>query len=319
MVHPQHLVGAALAAALTLITTTASAAERNLTRTDQFPATTGKAVVVDAADVDVELRTADLEHIEAEVALHIRGAGTGAAERWIASRTPSFEDGPDSLRVLVSPEKTGFLWFGSLTARAHLGMLVPPGVVPDLTTTSGDLSVRGDFPEARPLWLRSTTGGLSFAGTAAALEVRTSAGEVEVEVIRPLESFTATSASGSIRLSGGSRTTRVANASGDIELADLSGGLEASTTSGKLTAIWDRLDADQTVRIRTSSGRVRLVVPPGLSPRGRLATTTGRIRSQLPGEVEADGSTLRLVGDGPNFDVETASGTITLEFRGGGS
>jgi DUF4097 and DUF4098 domain-containing protein YvlB len=189
-------------------------------------------------------------------------------------------------------------------------------VIPDLTTTSGAISVRGDFPDARPLWLRSASGTLSFAGTAASLEVRSTDGDVSVEVIRPLESFTASTSSGDVGLIGGARHAKVGTASGDIDLAGLSGGLEATTSSGGITITWDRLDADQVVRIRASSGRVRLEVPAGVSPRGRLATTTGSVRSELPGEVEADGSTLQLAGDGPRFDVETASGSIILEARG---
>ncbi|MCU0233406.1 MAG: DUF4097 domain-containing protein [Thermoanaerobaculales bacterium] len=316
MAPVQHLRRAVLTAGLAFAAAAAPAAQRDLALTHQFPALPGKTVVVDAADVDVQLRAADLTHIEAEVALHIRGAGAGAAESWIASRTPVFEDSPDTLKVLVSPAKAGFLWFGKLTARARLGLLVPPGVVPDLTTTSGAISVRGDFPDARPLWLRSASGTLSFAGTAASLEVRSTDGDVRVEVIRPLESFTASTSAGDVRLSGGTRRAEVGTASGDIDLEGLSGGLEATTSTGEITISWDRLDADQVVRIRASSGRVRLEVPAGVSPRGRLATTTGSVRSELPGEVEADGSTLQLAGDGPRFDVETASGSIDLEVRG---
>jgi hypothetical protein len=66
------------------------------------------------------------------------------------------------------------------------------------------------------------------------------------------------------------------------------------------------------VRIRSSSGRVQMIVPDGVQPQGTLTTTTGSIRSQLPGEVVEEGTALRLSGDGPVFDVETASGEIQL-------
>jgi hypothetical protein len=36
------------------------------------------------------------------------------------------------------------------------------------------------------------------------------------------------------------------------------------------------------------------------------------VRSEFPGEVIKDGMTLLLAGDGPTFDVETASGDVQL-------
>jgi hypothetical protein len=81
--------------------------------------------------------------------------------------------------------------------------------------------------------------------------------------------------------------------------------------------MWDKLGERHHVRIRSASGRVHLQLPAGVKPQGRLTTTTGNIRSEFPGLVTEDGSTLELHGDGPNFDVETASGEIQLTIRDG--
>jgi hypothetical protein len=58
-----------------------------------------------------------------------------------------------------------------------------------------------------------------------------------------------------------------------------------------------------------------LEIPASVRPAGTLTTTTGNVRSDFPGEVTEDGSSLRLTGDGPVFDVETASGEIQLTIR----
>lgn len=298
-----------------LVTAPGGAAQRDLNLSESFPTTVGKRIEIDAADLDVRLRTADLPRIEAAVQLRIGRTGAGRAERWIENHTPVFTDTNDLLQVVVNPTSSGFLGFGKLSARARLELLVPGGVIPDITTTSGNIDVSGDFSAARPLRLRSSSGTLTLFGAAASVEIKSAEGDAEIQMIRPLESFAASTSAGSLRLIGGAREARVGTASGDIRLENLSGNLDATTSTGKITVTWDRLDAKQTVRIRSSSGRVHLMIPEGVSPQGTLTTTTGAVRSELPGEVTGDGKTLRLAGDGPVFDVETASGEIVLVIR----
>jgi DUF4097 and DUF4098 domain-containing protein YvlB len=298
-----------------IVATPAAAAQKDLKLSESYPAAAGKRIVVDAADLDVRVRNADVPDIVADVQLHIGGTGADRAERWIENHTPAFDDSEDRLQVVVSPGKAGFLGFGKLSARARLGILAPGSVVPDLTTTSGNIDVRGDFPDAQPLWMRTSSGTLTLVGAAASVDVKSAEGDAEIEVIRPLERFTASTSSGNVRLLGGARETTVGTASGNIWLENLSGNLEATTSTGKITVVWDRLDPDGTVRIRSSSGRVHLMIPAGVNPRGTLTTTTGSVRSELPGEVASDGGTLQLAGDGPVFDVETASGEIILSVR----
>jgi hypothetical protein len=293
---------------------TGSTAQKDFNVTESFPSSEGKKLVVDAADLDLTLRTADVPGIEAEVQLHISGTGEDKAQGWIDSHTPVFTDSEDRLGVVVNPGKSGFLGFGKLTARARLGLLVPGGVVPNITTTKGSIQVRGDFPEARPLMLRSMTGDMKMVGAAGGLLIDGADGDVDIEVFRPLDVFDASTSSGDVRLVGGAREVEVGTASGKIWLENISGSIDVSTSTGKVNITWDRLGTDDTVRIRSSSGRVQLVVPEGVHPRGTLTTTTGSIRSELPGEVVGDGSTLQLSGDGPVFDVETASAEIVLSI-----
>jgi DUF4097 and DUF4098 domain-containing protein YvlB len=292
--------------------TPASAAQKDVTRNESFPSSASKHILVDVADLDVRLRTADVNTIETEVLLHISGTSEDKAQRWIENHTPDFKDVEDRLQIVVDPGKSGFLWFGSLTARARLSLLAPYAIVPDITTTSGEVQIRGDFPNASPLFLRTSTGSVDMNGAAASVDFRSAAGDAHIRVVRPLEMLTARTSSGDVTLTGGAREVRVDTASGRISLQNLSGTTEASTSTGKITLIWDRLDPGARVRVRSSSGRVQMILPADVRPQGTLTTTTGSVRSEFPGEVVENGTTLRLSGDGPIFDVETASGEIQL-------
>ena len=105
-----------------------SAAQKDLNLTERFPTAEGKKVVVDAADLDLTLRTADVSEIETEIQLHISGTGEEKAQAWIESHTPVFTDSDDLLQITVNPGKSGFLGFGRLSARARLGVCWFPPV-----------------------------------------------------------------------------------------------------------------------------------------------------------------------------------------------
>jgi hypothetical protein len=288
------------------------AAQKDVAATESFPSAESKHLELDAADLDVRLRAADVDVIEADLLLHIGGTGEEKAQRWIENHTPEFTDSVDRLQITVVPAKSGFLWFGSLSARARLSLLAPDEVVPDITTTSGGIQIRGDFPNARPLHLRTSTGNVEMDGGAASIDFRSAGGDAQIKVVRPLESLIARTSSGDVSLVGGARTARVDTASGRISLQNLSGDAEVSTSTAKIILSWDRLDPGATVRVRSSSGSVQVIVPVGVKPQGTITTTTGSVRSELPGEVVEGGMTLRLSGDGPTFDIETASGEILL-------
>jgi hypothetical protein len=290
----------------------AAAAQKDVATTESFPSAESKRLEVDAADLDVRLRTADLDVIETDLLLHISGTTEDKAQRWIENHTPAFTDSDNRLRIVIEPGKSGFLWFGSLTERAHISIVAPNEIIPDITTTSGGIQIRGDFPNAHPLQLRTSTGDVFMDGAAESIDFHSAAGDAQIKVVRPLDSLIALTSSGDVNLVGGARTARVDTASGRISLHNLSGDAEVSTSTAKIILSWDRLEPGATVRVRSSSGNVQLIVPAGVMPQGRITTTTGSVRSELPGEVVEGGMTLRLSGDGPTFDVETASGAIQL-------
>ena len=220
------------------------------------------------------------------------------------------EDGDDELRITADAGKTSFLGLGHLTARSRLGVILPSYVVPDLTTSSGPIRLRGAFPLARPLRLRTSGADIFFEGAAAALDIRTAGGNAEVVTVRPLEDFFARTSSGNVSLRGGARAATVDTASGSVDLGNLSGPVQVETSTGRITVQWDRLDPDDRLVIRSASGRIELILPPWVRPRGTLVTTTGSIRCDFEGTWSEREDALELTGDGPVLEVETASSEI---------
>ena len=304
-----------LATAVVLVCGGAGAAQREHTGSETFAAPDGARVVIDTATVDVKLRTADVDEVEIATELKISGVGEERAERYIASHLPTTEVDEGRITVTITPGRSGFLGLGTLTARARLGFRVPGHVMPDITTTSGSISVRGDLPNARPLYLRTATGDIELVGAASAVDIRSASGDARLDLIRPLERFFARTSSGNLDLSGGARQVHADTASGNVWMANLSGDAEVVTSTGKITVSWDRLDPGHRVVVRSDSGRIRLTLPEGVKPRGSLRTIGGSVRSDFPGIVNEAGDTVSLSGDGPELFVESASGDVLLESR----
>ena len=121
------------------------------------------------------------------------------------------------------------------------------------------------------------------------------------------------SASGSVELSGGARSVRCDTSSGDVHLAGLLGPVGIAprrATSSPVSTRWPPTDE---VRITTSSGRVRVALPPGTEPGGELDHRQGRDPLLVPGRERPEddrGST--SPGKGPKVFITTTSSRIEL-------
>jgi DUF4097 and DUF4098 domain-containing protein YvlB len=291
------------------------AAQRELLKTERFPTTAGKLVVIDAADLDVTVRAADVHELIVTTDLQISGVGEKRAESWINNHTPTFNDSEEKLLVTVQPGKDGFMGLGLLTARARMRVVLPTNVIPDLTTTSGRIKLHGDFPDADPLRLRTATGDMELTGAAGSIDIRTTSGDSTVDVMRPLTSFFARTSAGHVTLTGGALSAHAETASGDIRLSNLSGSVHASSSTGRVSLSWDRLGPSSTIKALTAQSRIMLVIPAGSEPRGTLRTVTGTIRSDFPGHISEQGDSVFLEGGGAVIEAETASGQLTLEAQ----
>jgi hypothetical protein len=110
--------------------------------------------------------------------------------------------------------------------------------------------------------------------------------------------------SGSIRLEGYRGSARVASGSGDVAISDFCGfGLQARSGSGTIGA--NVACALQQLSLRSTSGSVRVVVPPG---RYRLDAETAAGRRRVTGVTEATDAPFSL-------QALSSSGDVTVEGR----
>ncbi len=302
-----------VAVLLSLAVWPAEGAVREFFGSDSFVVRDGGQVVVNVWDVDLFIRAADTPMVHCTTDLRIAGTGAEKADQWIQTRVPTFTESDSGLRLSLDPGDEGFLGIGAFTRRRQLGILIPHPVIPDLTTSSGAISVEGDFFNGDPVRLRTGSGPISFDGAAPALEVRTTSGETAVRVVRPLDRFWARTSSGAISLNGGARKVEIETASGDVTLTALSGSAAVTSVGGSLVLDWDSLPSDAVVTMRSLKGDITVTLPHSVRPQGVLTTTTGEIKSEFPGEVNEAGDTVTLAGDGPRLELETASGAILLK------
>ncbi len=288
------------------------AAERREVIQNTFPAGPGRVVLIDAGPLDLFVRAADVPEIRIHVELAAGAFKETQALAWIAAHRPVIEDDPDAFKVSVPEMRRFGLLRGVVASRARMEVVLPFRVLPDLATSSGNLTVHGEFPDARPLRLRTATAEILLTGWAPKVELRSTSGSMEVRASRPLDEFLARSASGNVVLSGGARLARCDNASGSIRLNALVGPAGVATTSGNVALQFDSLAAGDEVRVTTSSGRVSVILPPGAEPGGELSSSRGEIRSSYGGEASPEGGRFRLSGRKPILAITTTSGRIDL-------
>jgi len=299
---------------LTLVAASAAAAERSESIVKSFAAPVGKVVLVDAGPLDLTVRSAEIAEIRLTVELAAGALKEAQAAAWLERHRPTIDDAEDRLTI-TAPDPPGVdLFKGVIVSRARIELVLPMGVRPDLSTTSGNLLVQGVFAEARPLRLRSASGDVEFAGWAPDAELRSTDGNLTVRASRALDAVLLRTASGQVLLTGGARALRCDSSSGPVRLEGLLGNLSVATTSGNVSGSFDDLPDDAEVRITSSSGKVRLTLPPGARPGGELVSVRGEIRSVYPGTTPDPAQPqLVLGGGGGKVFVTTTSGRIELQ------
>ncbi len=172
-----------------------------------------------------------------------------------------------------------------------------------ITTASGDISFSGDVEKSVEITTASGDVSLSDLQVASlhfpgSLAVTTASGEVSFENCGVSGTFTASTASGDVEVTGGTPTNMVlSTVSGDVSLNKLEvwGSLTVSTTSGEISFDW--LGAHEDIEMTTVSGDVKGTVAGDF--RYSVKTTSGDIR------VPADG------GSG-SFTLKTTSGDVNI-------
>lgn len=303
-----------LTAMFAIVAATALGAEKTESIVKTYPMTPGKVVLVDAGPLDLSVRSAEIQEIRLTVELAAGAIKEAQAAAWVERHRPTIEDS-DAKLTIQAPDPPGVdLFKGVIVTRARIELVLPMSARPDLSVSSGSLVVEGAFPECRPLRVRSANGDVEFSGWAPEAEFRSTSGDLTVQASRAFESVLLRTASGRVDLTGGAHRLRGDSSNGTMHLAGLLGETTVTTTSGNVEAMFDALPADAEVRITTSSGKVRVVLPPDAKPGGELVSSRGEIRSSFPGEVPDPAQPhLMLAGSGGKLYVTTTSGRIQLQ------
>ncbi len=301
-----------LALVTALLAATAWSAERTETISKNYPAKPGMAVIIDAGPLDVAVRSAQIDEIRLKVELTAGAFSEKQALAWLDAHRPVIQDGADSLQ-LTAPDPSGVKLFkGVVVSRARVELVLPSYVRPDLSTSSGNITVEGEFPAAKPLRLRVATGSVDFSGWASEVEARSTSGDLRVRAVRALDYFLARTADGNVLLTGGAHRVRCDASSGDVRLEGLLGSVGVVSTSGDVLAQFDTLAAGGEVRIGATTGQVRVGLPPGAAPGGEITSKSGEIRSVYPGTADPKGGRLTLSGTVGSLFVSTTKGKIEL-------
>ena len=301
-----------LALATTLLAATAWSAERTETISKTYPAGQGKAVIIDAGPLDVAVRSAAIDEIRLKVELTAGAFSEKQALAWLDAHRPVIEDGLERLQLTAPDPRGAKLFKGVVISRARVELVLPYYVRPDLSTSTGNITVEGEFPAAKPLRLRVASGSVDFSGWAAEVEARSTSGDLRVRALRALDYLLARTADGNVQLTGGARRVRCDASSGDVRLEGLLGPIGVVSTSGDVLAQFDALVAGDEVRIAATSGQVRVGLPPGASPGGEITSKSGEIRSIYPGTAAPEGGKLTLSGSVGALFVSTTKGKIEL-------
>ena len=300
-------------ALLVLFATGAFAAEKSEVTTRSFSAKEGKSVLVDAGPLDLQVRAADINEIRLKIELVAAAFSENQAKNWIEQHRPTVEDGEEQLKI-TAPDPSGISLFkGVLVTRARIELVLPLSVRPDLSTGSGSLRAEGEFATGKPLRLRTASGDAEFVGWAPEIEARSTSGDIVLRATRALGNLMARTASGSVQLTGGARVVRCDTSSGDVRLDGLLGAANVASTSGSVALHFDALAPADEVHVTTTSGKVRVSLPPGSEPGGEIGTSKGEIRSAFPGESDPNSGKLKLTGVGPKLFVTTTSGRVDLD------
>ncbi len=297
--------------ALMLASLSLEAAERKETITKQAAAKEGMQVVVEAGSLDLVVRVSAIDEVRVEAELACAGFKEKAVDAWVASHRPEFVETAEAFKVLVRRTESAF-FKGVVVTRARLNLVVPPYVQLDLSSTNGNVQLDGELPKARPLRLRSASGDLEFVGYAPEVEARTTSGDIRLRFSKPVDSVLARTASGDMEVVGGARLVRADSSSGEVRMTGLLGPVGVATTSGDVVLMFDTLPEGSEVRVTTTSGKVRLTLPPGSKPGGEVSSVSGEIRSAYPGQTPGKGGKLELSGNGPKLFVSTTSGRVEL-------
>jgi hypothetical protein len=237
-------------------------------REHHFPVT-GAAPSV---EVRVPSGSVDLTGLEGAEEFAVRIEPLDQAARDLLDRVEVDGSG-DRVRVVVPERRLG------RTPSFAVRVSAPAGSAARVAVAAADARLTGRLGRVE---LSAASGDVSVE-ECADLQLRTASGDARVESVDG--AATLATASGDVQLGSAAGALQVRTASGDINVVDAAGDASLSTASGDVSV--GRVSSG-TVQVKTVSGDAVVGVLGGLRVWLDLSSVSGRMDSQLSGDVDED-------------------------------
>lgn len=251
-----------------------------------YPFTGRPSVRVESSDARVDVVT--WSRPEAQVRITVEG--------WRLERDVRITESLRENRLEIAVRLPQWRWgFRTGRRRVHIEMTIPAEADLDVRSSDGRVSVADLSGQLR---VRSSDGAIDLSRIRGRIELSSSDGRITAQEIEG--EVDVTSSDGSITVGG--RFTRV-------QLGSSDGRIELTVDPGsRMASDW---------RIRSTDGRVTVALPRDFAARLDVATSDGRIRSDLPitvsGTFGRDRLTGTLNGGDRTLVIRTTDGSVQLK------
>lgn len=237
-------------------------------------------------------------------------AGDREAEELLEEYSIDIKQSGNTISAIA--EKTDSEWFNfafGSSPSISFKVLVPRSMSTDLKTSGGSISLEGVKGNQQ---VKTSGGSLKLSNIEGSMDARTSGGSIQIANYQGM--LKAHTSGGSIKLHDSRGDLTVHTSGGSISIDQVGGSVDASTSGGSITA--NLLAVDKYLKLRTSGGSVKAVVPTGLGMNLDLKGNKVNTRLQnFDGEVEKDRVKGSINGGGIDVVMATSGGSVNLEYR----
>lgn len=328
--NPLH--AAAFAVALVWLASARARADVEDRITKSFDVRPGDLLVVELDRGSIEIKTADTDAVQIEIARKA-GGSQSKAEKVLKDHvvTTTQADGKVEVRAEYKGAKSSG-WSGrSPQLQVQCLVTVPRRFDTDLKTAGGSIKVSeltgkvqahtsgGSMTFEKiegPVSARTSGGSITVEATKGQVDVKTSGGSLTLNNIEG--EVDAQTSGGSIQVEKLQGKSVVRTSGGGIQVADIQGTIDARTSGGSINAnLCGQLAGDCT--FKTSGGSVTIVLPANAAVDVDAHTSAGRVSTDFPvaaviqGEQKKNELRGKINGGGPLITAHTSGGNVRLQ------
>jgi len=300
--------------------------------TKSFPVRPGEQLVVEIDRGSIEIKTADTDSVEIEIARKAGGTQS-KAEKILKDHvvTTTQSDHKVEVRAEYKGDKSSG-WFGrSPQLQVQCRVTVPRKFNVDLKTAGGSIqvselngkvqahtsggSMRFEKIEG-PVSGHTSGGSITVATVKGQVDVKSSGGGLTLHDIEG--DVDAQTSGGSIRVEKLTGKSVVRTSGGSIQVADVLGPIEARTSGGSINANLRGQPAGDCT-FKTSGGSVTVNLAENVAVDVDAHTSAGRVTTDFPvaaviqGEQKKNEIRGKINGGGPLLTAHTSGGSVRLQ------